>query len=101
MLSLTRPAATAALRQAPGIKRNWLTAVCARGHDIRRSFSSVDDQDQDLLISKSDGLLTIKLNRPKKLNSMNQQITRALASTLDAAAMDPDVRMVLYVAYRF
>lgn len=63
---------------------------------VSRSFSSSGSgADQDLLISKSDGLMTIKLNRPSKLNSIKQSMYHDFVSALNTATTDSDVRMVL------
>lgn len=59
----------------------------------RRSYSS--DGSQDVLITKSDGLLTMKLNRPTKLNSIKQAMYLDISSALESGSKDPDVKMVL------
>jgi hypothetical protein len=67
----------------------------AASANLCRSFSSSPSPDQDLLISKSDGLMTIKLNRPSKLNSIKQSMYHDFVSALNSATNDKDVRMVL------
>ena len=60
----------------------------------RRSFAD-QQQGPDLVIEKADGLLSMRLNRPSKLNSIKQSMYGDFIATLDSAAKDPDVRMVL------
>lgn len=59
--------------------------------------ASPDQQEADLLVSKADGLLSMQLNRPSKLNSIKQSMYLDLSSALDSASTDPDVRIALSV----
>lgn len=47
-----------------------------------------------LLIEVADGLATLTLNRPDKLNAIDNELAEALLSALDAAASDDAVRAV-------
>lgn len=48
-----------------------------------------------LLVESRDGILTLALNRPEKLNAIDDALSRALLDALDAAADDAQVRAVL------
>ena len=48
-----------------------------------------------LLADLRDGILTLSLNRPEKLNAIDNDLSRSLLSALDGAAADPAVRSVL------
>jgi 2-(1,2-epoxy-1,2-dihydrophenyl)acetyl-CoA isomerase len=48
-----------------------------------------------LLIRNDDGVLTVTLNRPDRLNALTIPLMRGLEETLRAAATDPDVRVVV------
>ena len=48
-----------------------------------------------LLVESRDGILTISLNRPERLNAIDNELARALLDALDAAADDAAVRAVL------
>ncbi len=48
----------------------------------------------DLAVSLDDGVLSVTLNRPDSLNSLNAAMLKTLADTLDRAATDPRVRVV-------
>src|SRR5690349_18757093 len=50
---------------------------------------------QNLLIEDRDGVRTITLNRPDKLNALNQSTIAELHSAFEAAAADPSVRVVI------
>jgi 2-(1,2-epoxy-1,2-dihydrophenyl)acetyl-CoA isomerase len=43
----------------------------------------------------TDGILTLTLNRPDKLNAIDEEMLEALISGLDSAAMDPEVRVIV------
>lgn len=47
-----------------------------------------------LLIEASDGVMTLTLNRPEKLNAIDNELTEAILAALDAAASDDAVRAV-------
>jgi len=42
-----------------------------------------------------DGIFTVTLNRPESMNAMNQTFGNRIRETLDLAARDPDVRVVV------
>jgi 2-(1,2-epoxy-1,2-dihydrophenyl)acetyl-CoA isomerase len=48
-----------------------------------------------LLKERSDGILTLTLNRPERLNALNPPLMRALVEAANAAAVDPEVRVVV------
>jgi 2-(1,2-epoxy-1,2-dihydrophenyl)acetyl-CoA isomerase len=50
---------------------------------------------QHIQTGHRDGVLTLTLNRPDVLNSFNARMAKELASSLDAAASDAEVRAVL------
>jgi len=43
----------------------------------------------------SDAIATITLNRPEKLNALNQEVRRQLIATFDRLAADPEVRVAI------
>lgn len=47
-----------------------------------------------LLADLRDGVLTLSLNRPQKLNAIDNELARALLGQLDAAAQDASVRAI-------
>ncbi len=50
---------------------------------------------EELLVEQADHILTITLNRPDRLNAISGPMLNALSSTLQAANIDPDVRVVI------
>ena len=48
-----------------------------------------------LLVDTRDGIMTMSLNRPDKLNAIDNDLARALLEAIDAATHDPAVRVVL------
>lgn len=48
-----------------------------------------------LLTAQSDGVLTLTLNRPQKLNAFNVALHEALSAALARAAEDPDCRVLV------
>lgn len=48
-----------------------------------------------VLVTKSDGIWTLTLNRPEKLNSLNKQLYDAMMAALDDAARDPGCRVIV------
>src|SRR4051812_7455110 len=50
---------------------------------------------QTLLVDRDDGILTVTLNRPEKLNAFNPQVMQDLLDVLDAADADDEVRVVV------
>ena len=45
--------------------------------------------------SKSDGICTVTINRPEKLNAMNTAVAKELISTFEALNLDDDVRVII------
>ncbi|MFN5428416.1 MAG: enoyl-CoA hydratase/isomerase family protein, partial [Bacteroidota bacterium] len=48
-----------------------------------------------LLTSLTDGVYTITINRPDKLNALNQDVLKALDTELDNIYSNPDIRTVI------
>lgn len=48
-----------------------------------------------LQVDRSDGILTLSLDRPEKLNAIDDHLARALLGAIEDAARDPAVRVVL------
>lgn len=48
-----------------------------------------------LLVDSRDGITTLSLNRPEKLNAIDNDLARALLDAIDAAANDPVVRVLV------
>lgn len=53
---------------------------------------------ETLLTSLDHGILTIQLNRPEALNALSPQLVDELAGTLDTAAADDGVRVIILTA---
>jgi len=52
--------------------------------------------DEEVLLSENrGGVLWLTMNRPERLNAMNQQLMRRLVEETEAAVLDPDVRAVV------
>ena len=51
--------------------------------------------DPKLQADASDGILTLSLNRPEKLNAIDNDLSRSLLAALAGAAADPAIRVVL------
>lgn len=94
-MSISRSAAGArlfaAVTKSPGALHG-LTAVKLL-HTSREMSSSTSSG--DLLISKSEGLMTIQVNRPSKLNAITQDMYLGIAEALESAKNDAATRMVL------
>lgn len=54
------------------------------------TYRSIDQ----LTVELADGVLSVTLNRPDSLNSLSEAMLSGLADALDAAATDPEVRVV-------
>ena len=54
--------------------------------------------DDQVLIDKADGVLTVTLNRPEKKNALTVDTYRRIGGAIDAANDDPSVRVVLIQA---
>lgn len=50
----------------------------------------------DIVTERSDGILSVLLNRPAKKNAMTSDMYITLAEVLDSAAKDDDIRVVLW-----
>ena len=51
--------------------------------------------DSVLLTQLTDGIYTITINRPDKLNALNQDVLKALDTELDTVYSNPDIRTVI------
>lgn len=51
--------------------------------------------DQELLKELDEGVLTLTLNRPQRLNALTWELMRLLKEALEEAALDPGVRVVV------
>jgi 2-(1,2-epoxy-1,2-dihydrophenyl)acetyl-CoA isomerase len=52
-------------------------------------------KDNILLLDKSDGIATITLNRPDKLNAFNDELSYALQETLTDLEKDNSIRVLI------
>lgn len=50
---------------------------------------------EGVVTRQADGVLTVSLNRPERMNAVSADLSRQLVSQLGAAARDPDVRAVV------
>lgn len=53
------------------------------------------DNDAPVLIKKSQSMMSIVLNRPKVLNSLNHEMVRLIQKAIDEAKKDQSIRLVL------
>ena len=60
-----------------------------------KSGSGADSSLQTMLVDKIDGVMTITLNRPERLNAFTMQMARDWFTVLDDADRDDDVRAVI------
>ncbi|MCY3880945.1 MAG: enoyl-CoA hydratase-related protein, partial [Chloroflexi bacterium] len=49
----------------------------------------------ELIVDRCDGVLTLTLNRPERLNAISGPMLAALSAELDRANVDPEVRVVV------
>lgn len=54
-----------------------------------------ENKSRDLLRSLDNGILSLTLNRPEKLNAMDGELFDRLASAVESAAFDPAVRVLV------
>ena len=52
----------------------------------------------EILSSRSEGVLTLTFNRPAKMNAINSAMYKKLVEQMRAAALDEEVRVVLFTA---
>jgi len=55
----------------------------------------MNDPEASVLLSTTDGVATITLNRPHRANAVNGDLSRQLNHALDTASRSPDVRVIL------
>ena len=48
-----------------------------------------------LLVDRSEGILNLTMNRPKRLNGWTRQMMDAIRDALKAAAVDDEVKVVI------
>ncbi len=53
------------------------------------------ETDSELIVDQCDGVLTLTLNRPERLNAISGPMLAALSAQLDRANTDPEVRVVV------
>jgi enoyl-CoA hydratase/3-hydroxyacyl-CoA dehydrogenase len=53
-------------------------------------------EEKPVLTEKKDGILTITINRPGKLNSMTTEMLKIISSILDEATEDKSIRCILF-----
>src|SRR5438445_8852597 len=53
------------------------------------------DMDELIKVAEENGIVTITLNRPERLNALVGHMRRDLAEALEEAGSDPEVRVVL------
>ena len=74
---------------------NIMPITSATNQSLRSIITATPD-DSDIVINQSkEGLLTLRLNRPKKLNSITKDMYQKMTSTLKEAAKDDSVKMAL------
>ena len=49
----------------------------------------------NLLISNDEGICTVKINRPQKLNAMNIDVARELITTFQQLEKDDNVKVII------
>ena len=49
-----------------------------------------------VVTSKANGIATVKINRPDKLNAMNTDVARELVSIFTQLDTDNDVKVIIY-----
>jgi len=58
-------------------------------------MASTDPTEAPVLVCREDGIVTLTLNRPAQRNALDQELAEALASAVEAASADPDVRVIV------
>lgn len=69
--------------------------VALTAHDVRRQPNAVSQP--PLLVSSSDAVATLTLNRPDSKNALNRELVVALGDALQSLAQEPAVRAVVLV----
>jgi enoyl-CoA hydratase/carnithine racemase len=75
----------------PDDARGWGPAASTRG----RVFPMTDTKTEVVLYDVSDGIATLTLNRPDRLNAWTGGLARRYYSLLEQAASDDDVRVIV------
>jgi len=75
-------------------RSGFLGGHAARGRRVRRTETARMDE-AVLLREATAGVVTLTLNRPAKLNALNEEITEALIAALRAAGGDPSIRAIV------
>ena len=63
--------------------------------DCRPEVMAIAMSDPVLLTEKSEGVLTLTLNRPSAMNALSRELRRAIAGAFLAAGNDPDVGVII------
>ena len=58
-------------------------------------LSSIDTGTEELLAELKEGILTLTLNRPDRLNAINDPMLKALSEQLQQANRNPEVRVII------
>lgn len=58
----------------------------------------MEKKDEQLIIKNEDGVLTIKLNNPKKKNSFTGSMLSALLQTMDDALKNDDIKVIYFTS---
>lgn len=56
---------------------------------------NIDTKTEDLLATKTDGILVLTMNRPDRRNALSKAMLGAMAECLAEAEADPDIRVVV------
>ena len=59
----------------------------------KKQFSS--SSEEDIVVTNKNGLLTLRLNRPKKYNAITSEMYLKISDTLESAAKDSEVKLAL------
>jgi enoyl-CoA hydratase/carnithine racemase len=65
-------------------------------NDMRGGFMSNLPQFQTLVCQKEHAILTVKLNRPERLNAFNDRMFREIAQIAEIAYNDTEIRIVVF-----
>lgn len=79
-----------------GFKISWKHAsLVAPGERIKKQFKITCMTTQKLICTICDGTMILSLNRPEKLNAIDNDLSHELLEALHAAGEDETVRVVL------
>jgi 2-(1,2-epoxy-1,2-dihydrophenyl)acetyl-CoA isomerase len=72
-------------------QRTWLPRIPLMASWFRITPMTIPK----LLIESADGIMTVSLNRPEKLNAIDNELARALLAAIEQASRDDAVRVLL------